>query len=197
MNLNRLVVGLFPCVFGLLGLGSASLAQGRFPLDGGRLVLPGPVVFQPGSDRLDARAGPALGHMTAWLKAHPEYTLVRIEAHVAPKVAKKAKKTKRKPGKKGQERPPQVVADEVDPQVEALSRSRAVAVSRTLVARGIPCQRLMIVSFGARQPIESRGPAEPFAKSERIDLVAAAKNGATLRPGAVDGGGTVVADACQ
>ena len=197
MNLNRLLAVLLTCVVGLLGLAAGAFAQAQFPLDGVRLVLPGPVVFQPGSDRLDARAGPALGHMTAWLKAHPEYTLVRIEAHVAPKVVKKAKKAKKKSGKKNQDRPPQVAVDEVDPQMEALSRSRAMAVSRTLVARGIPCQRLIVVSFGARQPIQSRAPAEPFAKSERIDLVAVAKNGATLRPGAVDGGGAVVADACQ
>lgn len=52
-----------------------------FKLDGNRLELPGPIVFQAGSDALDPASDPALEHASRFLTEKPAVTTLRIEGH--------------------------------------------------------------------------------------------------------------------
>ncbi len=52
-----------------------------YRLDGDRLELPGPIVFQAGSDALDPASDPALEHARGYLAAKDAITTLRIEGH--------------------------------------------------------------------------------------------------------------------
>lgn len=52
-----------------------------YTLDGNRLVLPGPVVFQTGSDVLAPESDPALEHAASYLAAKEYITTMRVEGH--------------------------------------------------------------------------------------------------------------------
>jgi OOP family OmpA-OmpF porin len=52
-----------------------------YKLDGNRLELPGPIVFQAGGDQLDPASEPALEHARGYLAAKDAITTVRIEGH--------------------------------------------------------------------------------------------------------------------
>jgi len=52
-----------------------------FKLDGNRLELPGPIVFQAGSDALDPASDPALEHINRFLAEKPAVSTLRIEGH--------------------------------------------------------------------------------------------------------------------
>lgn len=60
---------------------AAPAAQKKYELDGNRLVLPGPVVFQAGGDRLDPASDPALEHARGYLADKDYVTVLRVEAH--------------------------------------------------------------------------------------------------------------------
>lgn len=52
-----------------------------YRLDGNRLELPGPIVFQTGSDTLDPASDPALEHARGYLAAKVGVSTLRIEGH--------------------------------------------------------------------------------------------------------------------
>jgi OOP family OmpA-OmpF porin len=52
-----------------------------FKLDGNRLELPGPIVFQTGSDVLDPASDPALEHASRFLAEKSAVSTLRIEGH--------------------------------------------------------------------------------------------------------------------
>lgn len=52
-----------------------------YQLDGQRLVLPGPLVFQAGSDALDPASDPALEHARSYLTDKDYITTMRVEGH--------------------------------------------------------------------------------------------------------------------
>ena len=52
-----------------------------FQLEGSQLKLPGPVVFESGSDKIKSESESALGHVKAYLDDKSYITLMRIEAH--------------------------------------------------------------------------------------------------------------------
>jgi OOP family OmpA-OmpF porin len=71
-------------------------------------------------------------------------------------------------------------------EVQALSEKRALAAARWLIAKGIRCDRLIPVGFGASKPEE-----------RRIAFVTAALRGRPLGGASVDGGGKIAGDPCR
>ena len=67
----------------LAALGSAALAAKttQFELKGGALTLPGPVVFETGSDKLSPSSDESLAVVRDYLEAKPAISLLRIESH--------------------------------------------------------------------------------------------------------------------
>ncbi|MBK7824473.1 OmpA family protein [Nannocystis sp.] len=53
----------------------------EYRLEGHRLELPGPIVFQTGSDILDPASDPALEHVRGYLVAKSAVSTLRIEGH--------------------------------------------------------------------------------------------------------------------
>jgi OOP family OmpA-OmpF porin len=142
-----------------------------FELASSDLVLPAPVVFETGSDRLRPESEAPLWHVVDYLAARDYITTLRIEGHVGYGL---------------------------DPdEAQALTEARALAVSRWLVAQGVDCGRLLPVGFGDNKPIASSVTAEENAQNTRITFVNAALRGRLIGGMPADGSGRVAGDPCQ
>lgn len=142
----------------------------EFKLEGHELKLPGPIVFETGSDRLSPVSDDVLWHVADYLDAKPLITLLRIEGHVDA---------------------------DADKDGQPLSEKRALSVARWLVAKGIQCTRLLPVGFGAGKPIAPNDTPDNKAKNRRIAFVNAALKGRPIGGMMVDGGGRVAGDPCR
>ena len=60
---------------------SESAAPVTYKLDGNRLELPGPIVFQAGGDTLDPASDPALNHARGFMADKPAISMLRVEGH--------------------------------------------------------------------------------------------------------------------
>jgi OmpA-OmpF porin, OOP family len=113
-------------------------------VNGAKLALPAPIVFQPDSATLAADPGneAALAELTAYLKQSPRVTRLRIEGHT----------------------------NNVRPAEQSLELSgqRARTIKHWLLGRGIPEGRLIAVGFGDSQPVASNADAAGQAQNERI-----------------------------
>jgi len=61
--------------------GETPPARRDYTLDGNRLVLPAPLLFQTGSDQLDPASDPALEHARGYLTDKDYITTMRVEGH--------------------------------------------------------------------------------------------------------------------
>jgi outer membrane protein OmpA-like peptidoglycan-associated protein len=113
-------------------------------VNGAKLALPRPIVFQPDSATLAADPGneAALAELEAYLKQSPRVTRLRIEGHT----------------------------NNVRPAEQSLELSgqRARTIKHWLLDRGIPEGRLLSVGFGDTQPVASNADAAGQAENERI-----------------------------
>jgi OOP family OmpA-OmpF porin len=148
----------------------ADISPPRFELDGNLLKLPGPIVFQTGSDKLKPESDPVLAHVKAYLEHRSDVTLLRVEVHSDAQGSSVFNQT--------------------------LSEKRALAVARALVARGVDCKRLIAVGFGESKPLAPNTTAEGRAQNRRISFVNAALRGRPIGGQPVDGGGKVAGDSC-
>src|SRR5262249_39306352 len=98
-----------------------------FSIENGALKLPGPVLFEPGGDKLAPASDEVLAVASDYLVAKAYVTLLRIEVHTDSDGAPAAN--------------------------QALSERRALAVARWLIASGVSCGRLIAVGFGGSKPI--------------------------------------------
>jgi OmpA-OmpF porin, OOP family len=137
----------------------------------GKLGLPGPVVFETGSDKLSPESDAVLEHVQKYMEATPNVTLLRIEGHT-DNVGKPADN-------------------------EVLSEKRAMAVARWLVAKNVACKRLLPVGFGDTKPIADNNTEEGRAQNRRTAFYGAAINGKPIGNLPVDGGGHVAGDPCK
>jgi len=149
----------------------AALAGADVSVAGGKLVLPGPVVFETGSDRLSPASDAVLGAVRDYLVAHPDITLVRIEGHVD--------------------------SDGAAAMGQTLTEKRAMSTARWLTSKGIDCHRLLPVGFGSTKPIAPNDTPANKAQNRRIDFAPAALRGRAIGGMPVDGGGTVAGDPCK
>ena len=144
-----------------------------FEMNGNDVVTPGPVVFKTSSSsssEVDADASKAaLDHVANFLAIRSFVSTMRIEAHVAGKDTAE-----------GQRR----------------SEQRALAVARALVARGVDCQRLIAVGFGASKPVADPAKPDAEAQNTRVQFAVAALKQHPIGGAPVDGGGKVAGDVC-
>ena len=124
-------------------------------IDGDRFVIPSGVLFASGSDRLGddglrqvADLAALLLEISAELPADVDWVL-RIDGH-----------TDRLP----------VRRTSGFGSNWALSAARAITVVRTLVANGVPPERLMAAGFGEFQPLDNADTAEAYRRNRRIEL---------------------------
>lgn len=135
------------------------------------LKLPGPVVFETGSDKLKPESDEVLAIVNDYLEAKPEITVLRIEGHTDSD------------GSKGGN--------------QALSEKRAMSVARWLTAQGISCARLFPVGFGQEKPLVDNTSAENKAMNRRVAFVNAALKGKPIAGMPLDGGGKPAGDPCK
>lgn len=164
--MKRLLFPLF------LALATAVSAAGpSFEIKAGRLVMPGPVVFETGSARVDPKASEAaLSHVKAFLAAKPDITTLRVEVHVDNTLA---------PAK-----------------AQELTEQRALAVGRWLVDNGVDCKRVLPVGFGATKPVAENSTPQGRAENRRVEFAMAALRGRLVGGMPADGGGRVAGDLC-
>ncbi|APR77141.1 Outer membrane protein [Minicystis rosea] len=143
----------------------------NFEFVNGALKLPGPVVFETGSDKLSPVSDTVLEVVEDYLGAKPAITLLRIEGHTD--------------------------SDGKADNNLALSEKRAMAVARWLVGHGVACSRLIPVGFGQTKPIVPNDTADNKAQNRRVAFVNAALNGKPIGGAPVDGGGKVAGDPCK
>ncbi len=114
----------------------------EFTLDDTGIKLPGPVTFEPGSDKLTPASDASLEVVDDYLEANPDVTVLRIEGHTGD-----------------------------DGPLEGnlvLSQKRALNVARWLVGVGVKCSRLLPVGFGPTSGLVRRAPAGAQAASPRV-----------------------------
>jgi OOP family OmpA-OmpF porin len=142
----------------------------KFKMKGEQVELPGPVVFETGSDVLKPESDEVLNIVHDYLAATPEITLLRIEGHTDSD------------GKKEDN--------------QKLSERRAMSVARWLVAKGDDCKRLLPVGFGQEKPVADNATPEGKAQNRRTAFVNAARNGKPIGNFAIDGGGKDAGSPC-
>lgn len=155
----------------LCALASTARADTSFQIENNRLVVPGVVLFQTGTDKILPESEKVLDHVRGYLAAKSYITLLRVEGH-----------TESQGGAEHN---------------QALSEKRAMAVARALVAKGVDCKRLLPVGFGETKPVAANTTAEGRAANRRVEFVNAALRGRPIGGMPVDGGGRVAGDACR
>jgi OOP family OmpA-OmpF porin len=140
-------------------------------MDGGRLDLPGPVVFETGSDKLKPESDAVLQIVVDYLNAKPNVTLMRIEGHTD--------------------------SDGKPAANLELSQKRSMSVARWLVGKGIDCKRLIPVGFGQEKPIADNNTPEGKAQNRRTYFVNAQLKGKAIGGMPVDGSGKPAGDPCK
>jgi len=133
-----------------------------FQLEGNELVVPAPVVFETGTDRIKPESEAALEHVRAYLEAKSYITLLRIEQHTD--------------------------SDGDAAKGLELSGKRADAVARWLVSHGVDCKRLLPVGFGNYKPVAANDSPENKAQNRRTVFVNAALRDRPIGGMPVDGG---------
>jgi OOP family OmpA-OmpF porin len=139
-------------------------------IENNMLVIEAPVLFETGSDTLEAGDQPALQAMKAFLDAKSYVTTLRIESHTD--------------------------ADGDDAANQALSNKRALSAARWLVAQGVDCKRLLPVGFGENKPVAANDTPENKAKNRRTVAFVAALRERAIGGMPLDGGGLVAGDPC-
>lgn len=111
---------------------------------GQQIVITDQVNFATGRDVLAPESSAVLEQVAAVLEQHPEIARVAVDGHTDNVGQEKANL--------------------------ALSRRRAIAVVRWLVARGVDERRLEARGFGPRRPIADTKTAEGRAKNRRVEF---------------------------
>lgn len=138
----------------------------KITVDNGVLKLPGGIEFIPGSDTIKSESTAIIAEIAAFMKSNTDVKIIRIEGYCNSR------------------------ADE-NSNIE-LSKMRAMAVAKAVIAQGVECRRLFAVGFGSGLPFSSAGKT-----GDHITAVVAA--GKFKKPGImpVDGGGVIAGDPCR
>lgn len=123
----------------------ADAGKGKAALTGERteLRVPGPLEWEPGTDRIKRGSETVLIFITEYLRARPEVTELRIENHVNT---------------------------EGDPKYDQrLSERRARVIARWLVSHGIACKRVTAIAYGDRKPqTNGMAPADVILNNRTV-----------------------------
>lgn len=145
-----------------LAVACLAAADAKFEIENGALKTPA-VVFKTGSAVLQNADDAAVALAAAYLTEKTSVSTLRIEAHVQHGVK----------------------------DAQTLTRQRALAVGRALIAKGVDCKRLIAVGFG-----DSKPASENAAENNRVLFVNAALRGHAIGGMPLDGGGEVAGDLC-
>lgn len=139
-----------------------------------KVDLPGPIRFKVGTAQLESASDEPLGVVLDYMKAKPEITKLRIEGHTD--------------------------TDDTNARNMDLSKRRAMAAAQWLVAKGIDCNRLVVVGFGEEKLVVSpESSADDKAQNRRVDFIPAERKGKAIANRPVDGGapGQVAGETCK
>ncbi|WP_368561978.1 OmpA family protein [Pseudoxanthomonas sp. UTMC 1351] len=128
------------------------LAAGRVTLVNGRIGIRGSVLFALNSDQLQPEGRDVLkslaGPLSEYLKSRDEVLMV-------------SGFTDDRPVLDGNRR----FADNWE-----LSAERALTVTRTLIAEGVPASSVFAAAFGSEQPVSSNADNEGRARNRRVEI---------------------------
>ena len=128
------------------------LAAGRITLVDGRIGIRGNVLFALNSDQLQPEGRELLqsiaGPLRDYLRAREEILMVSGFTDNQPVRASNAR-----------------FADNLE-----LSAARALTVTRTLIADGVPSSSVFAAAFGAEQPVSSNNDDVGRAKNRRVEI---------------------------
>lgn len=131
---------------------AAPLAAGRVTMIDGRIGISGSVLFALNSDQLQPEGRELLqsiaGPLRDYLSARDEILMVSGFTDNQPVRAANAR-----------------FADNWE-----LSAARALTVTRTLIADGVPSSSVFAAAFGAGQPVSSNDSAAGRAKNRRVEI---------------------------
>jgi OOP family OmpA-OmpF porin len=142
-----------------------------FKLKGNQVDLPGPVVFETGSDVLRPESDEILTLVHDFLQQRKDVTKLRIEGHTD--------------------------SDGDDKANQTLSEKRSMAVARWLVSKGDDCKRLIAVGFGETKPIADNSTADGKAQNRRTAFFIAELKSKAVDELPLDGGGKNAGDPCK
>jgi len=146
---------------------AAPLAAGRVTLVDGRIGIRGNVLFALNSDQLQPEGREVLkslaGPLTGYLKSRDE--ILMVSGFTDDRQVRDGNRQ---------------FADNWE-----LSAERALTVTRTLIAEGVPASSVFAAAFGAEQPVGSNASEEGRSKNRRVEIApvprpAADANGAAL-----------------
>lgn len=141
------------------------LAAGRVTLVDGRIGIRGSVLFALNSDQLQPEGRDVLrslaGPLKGWLAQREDILMVSGFTDDQPVHASNRQ-----------------FADNWE-----LSAQRALTVTRTLIAEGVPASSVFAAAFGAQQPVGSNADEEGRARNRRVELAPVARPG---KQGAAD-----------
>ena len=128
------------------------LAEGRVTIVDGRIGIRGNVLFALNSDQLQPEGRELLqsiaGPLRDYLRAREEILMVSGFTDNQPVRASNAR-----------------FADNLE-----LSAARALTVTRTLIADGVPSSSVFAAAFGAEQPVSSNNDDVGRAKNRRVEI---------------------------
>jgi len=131
---------------------AAPLAAGRVTVIDGRIGISGSVLFALNSDQLQPEGRELLqsiaGPLRDYLHARDEILMVSGFTDNQPVRASNAR-----------------FADNLE-----LSAARALTVTRTLIADGVPSSSVFAAAFGAEQPVSSNDDETGRAKNRRVEI---------------------------
>ena len=154
-----------------ISLGTPAVADTRYELKGNELVVPHPIAFETAKDTVKPESDDAIAYVKGYLDAKSYISTLRIEVHSDNMGAEGGNQT--------------------------LTEKRALAVAKTLVAKGVDCKRLIPVGFGSSKPVADNKTADGKAKNRRTQFFNAALRDKPIGGAPLDGGGKVAGDPCK
>ena len=142
-----------------------------FKIESGQLVLPAPILFETGSDKIKPESEATLTYIKQFLDAKTYISTLRIEGHTDNS------------------------SNAATSQL--LTEKRALAIVHWLVSKGVDCKRLLAVGFGDTKPVAANNTPDGKAQNRRIEVRMAGLRGKAIGGMPLDGGGKVSGDACQ
>ncbi|HXE38387.1 MAG TPA: OmpA family protein [Azonexus sp.] len=134
------------------------LASGRVTLNNGRIGISGSVLFALNSEQLQPEGRQVLkglaAPLAAYLGARDEMLMVSGFTDDRPVLGSN-----------------QQFADNWE-----LSAQRALTVTRTLIAEGVPAASIFAAAFGPEQPVASNADAEGRSKNRRVEMAPVPKS---------------------
>jgi flagellar motor protein MotB len=128
------------------------LASGRVTLNNGRIGISGSVLFAQSSDQLQPEGRQLLDSLAAplaaYLKARDE--MLMVSGFTDDRQLRDGNR---------------LFADNLE-----LSAQRALTVTRTLIAAGVPSSAVFAAAFGPEQPVASNADAKGRAQNRRVEM---------------------------